>query len=160
VAVAKRIRRAVRAVLLDPFERTLLVEFSFPERTVWACPGGGIEPGESDEQAIRRELAEEVGLVGFELGPCIWVREHLIPLFDDRWDGQAERFYLVRCEAFEPRPQLSTDELAREFVTDLRWWTRDELGRAGELFAPRRLPTLLRRLHEGEIGGEPIDAGV
>lgn len=157
---APRLRPAVRAIVLDPADRILLVRFSFPGRTVWACPGGGIEDGETGEAAIRRELDEEAGMADFEVGPCVWVREHVIPLFGGRWDGQAERFYLVRARAFEPRPRLTAEELAAEYVTAVRWWTAEELGTAAGLFAPRRLPVLLRNLLRDGPGSVPIDVGV
>ena len=41
----------------------------------WALPGGRLDPGESPEDAVRRELAEEVGL---HVGP-----EDVIGLLDD-----------------------------------------------------------------------------
>ena len=58
--------------MLDPDDRILLVRFEFPDRMLWATPGGGIDVGESAEAAIVRELAEEVGLDDAELGPWIW----------------------------------------------------------------------------------------
>jgi ADP-ribose pyrophosphatase YjhB (NUDIX family) len=157
---APRLRKAVRAIVLDPADRVLLVKFSFPDRIVWACPGGGIEPGEAEEAAIRRELDEEAGLTGFQIGPCVWIREHVIPLVGGTWDGQAERFYLVRTGVFEPRPRMTSDELAAEYVTELRWWTLDDLEAATERFAPRRLPSLMRALLRDEPAAVPIDVGV
>ena len=62
-------RRAARAMVLDPDDRVLLVEFTFPEVVVWATPGGGIADGETDEDALRRELVEEAGLETFDVGP-------------------------------------------------------------------------------------------
>ena len=33
-----------------------------PGKGLWSIPGGRIEPGESDEQAVVREVREETGL--------------------------------------------------------------------------------------------------
>ena len=153
-------RQAARAVVLDPADRILLVRFEFPTRTVWAAPGGGLDPGETHEQAIVRELAEEAGLVGVELGPWIWTREHVVPFESGLWDGQVERYALVRTETFEPAPRFTPHELAAEFVTAVRWWTQAELSASEELFAPRRLPALVAALLRDGPPGKPVDVGV
>ncbi len=157
---APRLRQAARAVVLDPEHRVLLVRFEFPDRVVWATPGGGINEGETDEDAIRRELLEEAGLEGFELGPALWTRTHHVPLSGGRWDGQTERIYLVRVPPFEPSPVLTWDELRDEGVTGIRWWTPDELEAADELFSPRRLPSLLRELLREGPPPRPVDVGL
>jgi 8-oxo-dGTP pyrophosphatase MutT (NUDIX family) len=95
----------VRAVVLDPGDRVLLVRFEFEQWIGWATPGGGVDKGETDEVALRRELAEEAGLEGFPLGPLVWKRTHLFELAE--WDGQVERYYLVRALAFDPAPRLT-----------------------------------------------------
>lgn len=156
-----RIRPAARAVVLDPDDRILLVRFEFPTRSVWATPGGGIEPGESPEDAIRRELAEETGLAAPEVGPVIWTRLHIVPFVDGRWDGQREQYHLVRTQAFAPKPRLSWARLNAEYVFEIAWWTLDQLEDAGEtVFAPRRLPELVRALANDGPPVEPTDVGV
>ena len=155
-----RLREAARAVILDPEGRVLLVRFEFQEGSLWACPGGGVEPDESHEEALRRELREEVGLDLEELGSCIWTRTHIIPFTGGRWDGQVERFYLVETEPFEPAGRLSPDELAREYVTAIRWWTPEELATSGERYAPRRLRELVAALRDHGPPAAPLDAGV
>jgi 8-oxo-dGTP pyrophosphatase MutT (NUDIX family) len=159
-----RIRSSVRAVVLDPSSRVLLVRFEFPEVTVWATPGGGQEPGEDDEATLRRELHEELGLAVTDIGPHIWNRLHVIPFLDGHWDGQRDRVYLVHVAAFEPRPSLTWEQLRAERVHELRWWTPAELAAATTAdhlrFAPRRLPELVAALLADGAPDEPIDVGV
>lgn len=146
--------------MVDPEERVLLVRFEFPGRTLWATPGGGIEPGETPEDAIRRELAEETGLEAIEIGPVVWTRLHIIPFIGGQWDGQREQYHLVRTAAFTPAPRLSWEQLNAEYVFELRWWSQAELGVAAETFAPRRLPELVRSLLRDGPPAQPVDAGV
>jgi 8-oxo-dGTP diphosphatase len=158
--VSLRIRTAARAVVLDDEGRVLLVRFDFPnERTLWATVGGGLEPDETHEDAIRRELTEEAGLDGVELGPEIWTRTHV---WDDgiHWDGQTERYFLVRTPAFEPMPRHTWEQLNAEWVTDVRWWPIDEIAASDEAFAPTRLALLLRELLRDGPPAEPVDVGV
>src|SRR4051794_14455314 len=57
-------RPAARALVVDADDRVLLVQFvnDATGDTWWATPGGGVEAGEQDEAALRRELREEIGL--------------------------------------------------------------------------------------------------
>jgi G:T/U-mismatch repair DNA glycosylase len=153
------LRDAVRALVVDRRDRILLVRFEWPEKIVWAPPGGGVETGEPDEHALRRELAEECGLRGFELGPCVWTRVHW---FTDMagWAGQQERVYLVRTDPFEPAPEWSASRLAAEGIAGQRWFGPDELADPGLLFAPRRLPELVRDVLEHGPPAAPFDVGV
>jgi 8-oxo-dGTP pyrophosphatase MutT (NUDIX family) len=153
-----RIRRAVRALVLDPDDRVLLVKVVFPRWTGWIAPGGGVAPGESDEAALRRELLEELGLSGFELGPLVWTRTH--DLRSPEWDGQAERYFLVRAPSFEPAPSLTWDQLRDEYVEALGWWTVDDIEASTESFAPRWLGELLRSLVASGAPLEPLDLDV
>jgi 8-oxo-dGTP diphosphatase len=63
-------------VLIDEAGRFLLT--SRPPGKVyegfWEFPGGKVEPGEIVEQALRRELQEEIGVT---IGPCVaWKVQH------------------------------------------------------------------------------------
>jgi TDG/mug DNA glycosylase family protein len=148
-------RPAVRALLLDGRNRVLLMRFRSPGgRRFWATPGGGVEPGEPDEAALRRELAEETGLREFELGPCVWTRESVFVW--ERVVRQRERFYLVRVEAHEVAPEV---DLPAEGVVGHRWWTAPELAATPETVYPTRLALLLRDLLANGAPREAIDAG-
>jgi 8-oxo-dGTP pyrophosphatase MutT (NUDIX family) len=153
------LREAVRAVVTDERGRLLLVRFALPAGPLWAAPGGGVEPGESHEAALRRELREEVGLEDFELGPVIWTRTHIFPLSPE-FGGQRETFSFIRVRAFTASPSFSDQQLLAEGVTGSRWWTLEELSApGGDRFAPKILPKLYRSLMTNGPPDEPIDAG-
>ncbi|MFT6293582.1 MAG: 8-oxo-dGTP pyrophosphatase MutT (NUDIX family) [Ilumatobacter sp.] len=159
-----RIRQAVRAILVTPDHSVLLVRFEFPTATVWALPGGGLDPGESHDVALHRELHEEVGLTGMTLGPHVWTREHVIPFVDGTWDGQRDQCHLVPvADQFEPTPGMTWEQLREGRLHELRWWSLDEIDgatRDGTRFAPQRLGELLRSLRDDGTPISPIDTGL
>ena len=116
-------------------------------------PGGGVDPGEEDRDALLREMRQECGLVEPPLGPLRWEREHWFAGMPG-WGGQRERHYLVAMDRFEPAPQL---DLALEDVLEIRWWHLDDLDELD--LRPRRLAEYLRELVASGVRA-PFDAGV
>ena len=55
--------RCVGAIITDDTGRLLLIKRGHePEEGRWSLPGGRVRPGESDPQALVREVREETGL--------------------------------------------------------------------------------------------------
>jgi 8-oxo-dGTP diphosphatase len=54
----------VGAIVRDQARRLLMIQRANPPAAGrWSIPGGRVEPGESDQQALMREMSEETGLV-------------------------------------------------------------------------------------------------
>ncbi|MEV4805479.1 NUDIX domain-containing protein [Nonomuraea sp. NPDC049421] len=162
--MAPRMRRSVRAIILDPDDRVLLCRHDTTAAggpVVWAMPGGGVEPGETDLQALRRELAEEVGLRVNALPPHVW---HQTALVDHApgYDGVVNDYFLVRAPAFTPRGEWDDARLAAEQITDVRWWSVPEIaaGHGDDLFSPRALAATLGALLASGVPSEPVRLGV
>ena len=156
---AARRRPTSRVVVLDPSDRLLLLLVEDPKLQYprfWITPGGGVEPGESFEQAAERELWEETGIVA-PLGPCVWSRRVVVP-FDGRMIDMDERYYVVRVDSAKIAPgRPTTWEL--EVLTAHRWWSLDELRQTTEVVAPRCLPDVLPPVIVGPYPAEPLAIG-
>ncbi|MFV0257562.1 MAG: GNAT family N-acetyltransferase [Acidimicrobiales bacterium] len=147
-----RLRPAARALMVDPDRRVFLVRLTFPQGSAWVLPGGGIHEGETTHEAVRRELAEEVGWAVDRVGPLVW---HRTVWWPERgrsgFDGQQDRVVLLPVPAFEPRPELAPAELTAEHITAMRWWTKEEMRAAEVRFSPLNLLSLIPMALNGSL---------
>ncbi len=161
------VRHAARVLLLDRDARVLLFRFVDPVdgSPFWITPGGGLDDGETYEDAARRELREETGLVKPEglaakgFGPCVWTRTIDIRYGHKRF-RQHERYFPLRLDAAQPA--IDTGGMLDYEVTDLhehRWWSAEEIAASGDRFAPRRLAALLGALVNEPWPTSPVDVG-
>ena len=141
-------RATSRVLLIDPSGAVLMFLQYGKDHAVhprWITPGGGVDPGESHDQAAIREVFEETGLV-LETVPAAFLEEDFAP--DQRWHPYQRghwAWYDIRTDRFNPVRDGWTDE-ERADVVEWRWMTADELAAEIHDVEPETLPVLLREL--------------
>ncbi|WP_329480262.1 NUDIX domain-containing protein [Kribbella sp. NBC_01484] len=150
-------RLAVKLVLLEEDHRLLLIHAKDPQTQAecWYPVGGGVEPGETLQDAAVREAYEETGLVDLPPGLPVWRRDHLYE-YDGRVVEVHEEWLMYTVNHFEPAPAQLTEGEARS-VVGFRWWRARELSEATETIYPPRLGRLLTDLLIDGAPPDPID---
>jgi 8-oxo-dGTP pyrophosphatase MutT (NUDIX family) len=144
------VRQGARVLLIDGRERLLLFRGRDPaqpaERPYWFTVGGGLDPAETPVRAALREMHEETGLErapGDLVGP-VW-HEVAEFAFDGRTYRQSQDFFVCRVERWEVDTSAFGEPESRS-IDQHRWWSADELEATGEVYYPRDLAALLRRV--------------
>ena len=137
-------RQAARLLVIDPENSVLLFKYEDDGRKWWATPGGGLEGGETFEQAAVREAAEELAVT--RTVKPLWCRNVEFG-FRGQSIRQVEQYFLL---------QVSRDDVAlggvvehahrREGIVAARWWSLEEIETTSEHVFPEDLCERLRDL--------------
>lgn len=147
-------------LLCSPDGQVLLLEDSdryLPESekpTWWVLPGGGIDPGESPEQAAVREVFEETGAHIEQADLRLLATRTVVHGYSDHVLVQHEHLFTAQIELFEP-DQSGFTESELLSIHDWGWFDQAQVARlrtwppVPELVAQARRPN-----------AEPLDLGV
>lgn len=155
-----KIRKSSRAILLNPENELFLFKFEFAmlseHKTLWVTPGGGVESNESFEQALYREVYEEMGI---ELkGGYKWIYYRNKPFTTKSGEEfiSEERYYLVKIQ----HSNISLNNMTqteKKLTREWKWWSVEEIQNSSEGFFIGNLDKELDKIINGDIPEEPIE---
>ena len=154
-------RQVARVILLDERDRILLFFYRDPRDEgypgYWYLPGGGIEPRESPQDAVRRELREEAGIEAAELGAVIHQRRGVTFRHEGRTFEQDEWHVVGWWPAGRLGP-VDGDDAEAGSVAAHRWWSIEELDASPDRVYPEDLVAIIRRLSLDHLRRSARDA--
>ena len=137
----------VGGVILQDSNVLLLLRKRPPETGFWSLPGGRVEFMERVEDALVRELKEELG-VDVEIDSLICVTDHIIQADNAHWVSPA---YLVRSISGVPQ-NLEPDKTAA-----IEWFPLSHLPDNLGLAAKAALTAYLDRSGDGRAAAHKFD---
>jgi len=153
------VRKTARLVVLSQ-DRVLLVRHhdlkpvdpSRPDLvTYWIPPGGGVNEGESFQEAALREAEEETGIRPLEVGPQIWSRKCQL-IHGGEIKQYMEHYFVAWSERSGP-----LENRTNEGIEEIRWWTLEDLRESADTFLPRGFVELVAAVMAGGTPPSPIE---
>ena len=137
------VRTSSRAVIINRQNRVLLFKFSFHDindsinkaiKEFWVTPGGGLKDRESFQDALKREVHEETGIVIQAKPIWIWTRNVKLE-WKEREFISYERYYLVHTNISNIDIVNMTENEANT-LKHYQWWSINDIENSHEEFRP------------------------
>lgn len=155
-----RVRNSSRAIILNSKREIFLFKYYYgilrEEKTVWITPGGKVEEGESFDEALEREVYEEVGLKLEGEPRQICTRKELFILKSGEHVMANEKYFLVHADSWDLSFDMWTDN-EKKFTKDWKWWSLEEIKESSEQFFTKEIVDVLNDVVNGELPKEPIE---
>lgn len=142
-------RKSSRAIVLNKKNEIFLFQYMFDyladSKAIWITPGGSLEEGESFEDALKRELFEELGVQIMEGCPEVYYRNPIYTLKSGEKVQSVEKFFLVVLE----ERSFSFDhwtESEKKRMRAGKWWSIEEIEQSEDEFFSKDVVRILKEL--------------
>ncbi len=152
-----KVRKSSRAIVLNKENQIFLFQYKFDylaeNNTIWITPGGSLEEGESFEDALKRELFEELGVKITNTCPEVYYREPIYTLKCGEKVQSVEKFFLVALEDNSFSFDHWTESEKKRMLAG-KWWSADELEQSEDEFFSKDVLRIFDELAEGKTPKE------
>ena len=128
-------KRATAVILKDG--KILLIKRVKPGQEYYTFPGGGVEAGESFEDAVRREVKEELCLDVGKCRPLFSIENVKVPYCDPPSipeNGTNSIFLLKRTPVSRRSAGLRRESMSAENQYHIAWLSMEEFGKFPNIF--------------------------
>ncbi|MBN2239740.1 MAG: NUDIX hydrolase [Dehalococcoidales bacterium] len=125
-----KVREARAQCLIHRGNRVLLVKcyLKFHKKAFWLLPGGGIEKGETPEEAALRELKEECCVDG------VIIRKVQVEDFTET-SSIYNYYHTFLIDIGDQKPELGEDpDIPEPVLQEVKWMTLDEISETEKTF--------------------------
>ena len=139
-------RDVARALLFDDDDRLVLLHWRDPltGHEFLEPPGGAVIPGETFEEALRREISEETGIVEVQIQDLVTEIDHAFTFAGEHYDCR-ERFFRCRILGSDRRDPM-WDPVEKSGIVGVESWTLEELiAQPKDRLEPPQLIEILNR---------------